>query len=542
GRDFISVKFLFDYGLSEIDSRDSLISSNEFYDLNQKIIELGSPDILDDYAKKIISKQSGYKTSFLKCLIRNNRKDYFFKYFEEFAQCPRSSGPESPKGLGTDEIEDILSASLYDRQDEISDFLFNKLEGGVSDEIAQVALGRGNTKIAITLEARGIRITNPSEALDKNILKANREGFDYVLSKLSEKDINMLVKTFDDPLYWAINKNDAYFLEKLISKGINLKPSLNEEGDYTMFGRSRHRKVIGRQAESVEEIDTPLLCALDMNRDTAAVILARHEPSINKTGIRCRTALELAVEKNFTEAALAIIDRPDLDMRSGAVESAFRKAVTTENLSVIEALIAKGYRPFASFESESLKRFIDIKNASIQAVILAMQAQNIPQSKITGMLLKCGTATEEILLGAIKSGDTAAIELLAAPGINVDYTDSNGKTALTYAIKLGREKAIDMLLEKGANPNLGDIYKNPPALYAVIKKRYDLLKKLVEHGAYIDARNAFKVTPLYAALANGDTQSVNFLLEKKASMPAALFRAIEAGDAGIVEKLLDLRI
>ncbi len=539
-RDYILIKILFDYGLSGIDSRDGRNSYNAFYDLDKKIIELGSPDILDDYAKKIISKQSGYKTSFLKCLIRNNRKDYFFKYFEEFARSPRSSAPESPKGLGTDEIEDVLSASLYERQDEISDFLFDKLEGGISDEIAQAALGRGNTKIARTLEARGIRITNPSEALENNILKGDRKGFDYVLSKVSEKDINAPVKIYDNPLYRAINKNDSYYLEKLIDKGINLKPSLNKEGDYTMFGDIRHKKVIGRQAESVEEIDTPLLCALDMNRDIAAVILARHEPSINKAGIRCRTALELAVEKNFTEAALAIIGRPDLDMRSGAIESAFKKAVTTENLSVIEALIARGYRPFASFEPESLKRFIDVKNASIQAVIRAMQAQNIPQSKITETLLKCGTATEEILLGAIKSGDTAATELLAAPGLDIDYTDSNGKTALTYAIKLGREKTIDMLLKKGANPNLGDIYKNPPALYAVIKKRYDLLKKLVEHGANIDARNAFKVTPLYAALANGDTQSVNFLLEKKASMPVSLFRAIEAGDAGVVEKLLDL--
>ncbi|HOD40962.1 MAG TPA: ankyrin repeat domain-containing protein, partial [Candidatus Wallbacteria bacterium] len=452
-RDFILIKILLDYGLSEIDSRNDRNSFYEFFDLEKKIIELGSPEILDDYAKKIFGKQAEYKVSFLKCLIRNNRKDDFFKYFEELTRIPRSSAPESPKGLSTEEIEDILSASLSDRLDEISDFLFDKLEGRVSGRIAQAALRAGNVKIARKLEATGTSLVNLPEALENNILKGDRKGFDFVLSKVSEKDINAPVKIYDNPLYRAINKNDSYYLEKLIDKGINLNPSLNEEGDYTMFGEIRHRKVIGRQAPSMAEVDTPLLYALDMNRDTAAAILARHEPSINKAGIKCRTALELAVEKNFTEAALAIVGRQDLDMRSGAIESAFRKAVTTENHAVIEALIDKGYRPFANFEPESLKRFIDVKNASIQAIILAMQAQNVPQSKITETLLKCGTATEEIFLSAIKSGDTAAAELLAAPGINVDYIDSNGKTALVHAIKLGREKTVDMLLKKVANPN-----------------------------------------------------------------------------------------
>lgn len=48
----------------------------------------------------------------------------------------------------------------------------------------------------------------------------------------------------------------------------------------------------------------------------------------------------------------------------------------------------------------------------------------------------------------------ACIDLLISAGINVDYQNPSGATALTYAASSGKHSVVEQLLQAGANPLL----------------------------------------------------------------------------------------
>ena len=106
------------------------------------------------------------------------------------------------------------------------------------------------------------------------------------------------------------------------------------------------------------------------------------------------------------------------------------------------------------------------------------------------LLLKAGAdlKDEDLLIwGASHDSDPRIISFLLKTGINVDYQDETGRTALIQGAKHWcNPEVFDLILRAGADPNLEN-YRDKTALdYAIEAKNLELIKLLLEAGAEID--------------------------------------------------------
>ncbi|WP_019412463.1 M48 family metallopeptidase [Paenisporosarcina sp. TG20] len=89
---------------------------------------------------------------------------------------------------------------------------------------------------------------------------------------------------------------------------------------------------------------------------------------------------------------------------------------------------------------------------------------------------------ETPLMTAAYNGDMESINILIEEGSNVNGTDAEGYTALTYAGFSQENDIALLLLEAGADPNIQDDYSTP-LLNALYDENYELASILYEYGA-----------------------------------------------------------
>ncbi|XP_048758966.2 uncharacterized protein LOC125668674 [Ostrea edulis] len=83
---------------------------------------------------------------------------------------------------------------------------------------------------------------------------------------------------------------------------------------------------------------------------------------------------------------------------------------------------------------------------------------------------------------AAKCGNRKKLKKILAKGIHVDYSDSNGQTALFCACYEKREKVVDILLSHGANPNEKSDNGATPVHVAALCGNLNILSKLLLHN------------------------------------------------------------
>ena len=88
------------------------------------------------------------------------------------------------------------------------------------------------------------------------------------------------------------------------------------------------------------------------------------------------------------------------------------------------------------------------------------------------------------LIHAVKGGHEACVKLLlSASKINVNQSDRDGRTAISYAAKQGSASLVSMLVEKGAYLNLAERNGDTPLIKAVKHGSLDTVKVLLNHFA-----------------------------------------------------------
>ncbi|KAL9037192.1 MAG: hypothetical protein Q9214_005808 [Letrouitia sp. 1 TL-2023] len=80
----------------------------------------------------------------------------------------------------------------------------------------------------------------------------------------------------------------------------------------------------------------------------------------------------------------------------------------------------------------------------------------------------------------VSGGDT---ETTNHRKIDINVTDTLGRSALHYCAEFGMDEEAKILLDHGVNVNARDKSDYLPAYYAAKWRRYDVLKLLVERGA-----------------------------------------------------------
>jgi len=153
---------------------------------------------------------------------------------------------------------------------------------------------------------------------------------------------------------------------------------------------------------------------------------------------------------------------------------------------------------------------------------------------------------------AAKTGNVAQFaELLATPGIDVNYVGKYGETPLCTAADNGKTEIVKLLLEdplKRVDVNKADTSGWTP-LYAAAEHGHPAIVKLLLEDplkrADVNKENDLGLTPLIAA-ANGRTEIVKLLLEKRVDVNKAsnsgwtpLYLAASWGKTEIVKLLLE---
>ena len=78
---------------------------------------------------------------------------------------------------------------------------------------------------------------------------------------------------------------------------------------------------------------------------------------------------------------------------------------------------------------------------------------------------------------------------------DINSSDKDGNTLLTYACMNGEYYIAKYLLSNGANPNCINKYKNTPLHYALSNKYYKLADLLINNKAKDDIKNIYGLTP-----------------------------------------------
>src|SRR5687768_5006398 len=167
-----------------------------------------------------------------------------------------------------------------------------------------------------------------------------------------------------------------------------------------------------------------------------------------------------------------------------------------------------------------------------------MLRNTIPSLLLTISLAYAAHAADpgDDLLAAARKGDAAAVEALLDKGVEVDFKNSYGATALSYAADRGHVEVVKVLLEHGADVNVRDtFYKALPVIWAALKGHAQVVRLLLDKGA------EGKEGALEIGASEGFLEVVKAVLDKGGlraeALSSALGIALKNGRAEIAEML-----
>ena len=118
---------------------------------------------------------------------------------------------------------------------------------------------------------------------------------------------------------------------------------------------------------------------------------------------------------------------------------------------------------------------------------------------------------------AAMSNKIADVRVFLTKGVNPDFQDSGGRTALSYASAQGYPDIAKLLLDAGASPDVKDKSGNTSLHWAADAGHLDVLKMLLAAKATVDAQNKQGLTPLMLAADRGRVAIVRALLDAGAN-------------------------
>ena len=116
-----------------------------------------------------------------------------------------------------------------------------------------------------------------------------------------------------------------------------------------------------------------------------------------------------------------------------------------------------------------------------------------------------GQAADATLGKAAREGDLARLKSLLDSGVNPNWNDANGNTALIEAVAAGHANAVRLLLGAGADPNLTSPGGRTALVEAATGGRVEIARMLIAEGANVNLGVRGAGTPLEAAEREGHT-------------------------------------
>ncbi|KAG4256764.1 hypothetical protein FPRO03_03774 [Fusarium proliferatum] len=209
-------------------------------------------------------------------------------------------------------------------------------------------------------------------------------------------------------------------------------------------------------------------------------LLADSQIAVNARDSFGLTALLYAAKNGALGLVMALLEHPQIDPTAGPKDkSPLAEAAVHDHADVVQALISVGQVDVNTILASTYER------TALMAVV------------------EYGRVEREI----------ATQVLLSAPGIDVNFQDRDGRTALMLAASGGTVGMVKLILASGAEPNMQDNSGRTALCYA---KNIEKMKALLEDPRIKpDLPNSQGRTALSLAAEAGRKEHVNALLERK---------------------------
>jgi ankyrin repeat protein len=153
---------------------------------------------------------------------------------------------------------------------------------------------------------------------------------------------------------------------------------------------------------------------------------------------------------------------------------------------------------------------------------------------------------QDLLVDAVKAGDTARVRALIEKRVDVNQTEQDGTTPLHWAVDRDRPEIVQMLIRAGANVKAANRYGATPLWLASVNGNAKTIAILLEAGADASSANAGGETALMVAARTGKTDAVSTLLARGADPnvkegwrgQTALMWAAAEGHASVIDLLV----
>ena len=133
-------------------------------------------------------------------------------------------------------------------------------------------------------------------------------------------------------------------------------------------------------------------------------------------------------------------------------------------------------------------------------------------------LVCIGAADTPSLIGAVKSGDAAAVRALLQQKVDVNAAEADGATALHWASYRDDVAAADALLRAGAHVNATNDLGATALWMASMNGSAAMVRRLLDAGANPNAALPSGETPVMVASRSGHANVVQLLVDKKADV------------------------
>ena len=376
------------------------------------------------------------------------------------------------------DYEDIFQEVIQNCDIEISKLLINTF---IKDSLKDL----NNTSEEISNERYISKLIN--FVLNVIIKFNNLPLIKYVMeSKLYKNNIDINIKDINDeyPIITAFDNGNKEIFKYLLEQGANCNTK-NDNGV------------------------SLLLSTIHNNKWEILELLIEHNVDINEKDINGVSPLHKAINQNRTEIVELLIDYAnenqipiDINKKDDYGYYPLIKAINQNNFDIVFSIINYGY-----------KNKIDMNVKDINGdtpLTLSYKLNRLDIFKYLVKFLDVNQTDSEgksILFHAINRKDVENVKKLINVGANINLKDAYNNSIIDKAIKIGNVEIIDLLLRKNnLSLNIVNSNEEPPIISVLLSEKFleeekkEIIDKFIEKGSNINMVDGNGNSPLMHAI------------------------------------------
>ncbi len=319
--------------------------------------------------------------------------------------------------------------------------------------------------------------------LDNMLLQAcknNQKSVVQTFLKRGGVDVNKRDESGNTPLIYACLKSARDLVKLLLDNGADAG-----------LGNQKNRM--------------PIHFAADAGNFQIISMLAEAGADVNCTDNNGITPLMLLAENGKTDAALKLLQNPEIDIsiKDNGGRMAIDYATSAGLKELVKALSEAEGSHADTYGNTTLHHACWNEQSEVVKILLEKDPDSVNKPNDDG---------ESPLILAARKSNLVIVELLLAAGARPDYADSDGISPLHIAAEKGDLFVGKALLAAGAGINQKDSDGQTPLILAARGGRNDFTAMLIETGADVNSVDNDQHSALFYASEAGYTEIVEQLL------------------------------